>query len=139
MTTFANWFALGRPTFERALSVLRDVGSQPVPAEALEALQLAADGNAMLTELMERCSVAFEYIGYEEGHLYGGARWSELCLWRSAAEVFQQFGVKFDLRDTDEGLAQWGHELFERLPVPDGIPPSHWWWFSSVPPDDERS
>lgn len=136
LATFAAWYAYGERLFHQTIAtglVVERAGRAPT-VEELAPLVLALD-DAPAEALFGQCSVAFEYIGYEIGYFYGGAPWDRLCQWRSAGLFLETLGQRpIDMSVTDEGLAQWGHELYEPLEVPSGMPPRHWWWFSATPP-----
>ena len=142
MSTFRHWYA----RTERWLQLVIEAGiaarAEPhAVTPELVALVAAPFARQSLAEEVDAVIARFDYIGYEEGWLYGGIEWERLCVPRSAFEVLRALFApahperlaELDMTELDELLVRWGGELFEQLDVPAGIPNEHWWWFRPAP------
>lgn len=141
ISTYHGWY---RRT-ERWLQLVIDAGlairAEPEAVTA-ELVALVADAieHASLADEVYAVEARFDYLGYEEGFLYGGIPWETLCVPRSAFEFLRALFAnhpprlaELDTTDLDALLATWGSELFTRLAVPAGMPDDHWWWFRERP------
>jgi hypothetical protein len=118
--------------FELAIATGLAAEVEPVPGEIRTAL---AEHAEFIAEVWGHLEEGLRYIGHEYGYFYGGQPWDELCVARSALEFLRELsGGPLELTgDTEALMAQYGIEMFEQLPIPDGMPARHWWWFRDSP------
>ena len=138
--TFHRWYE----HMERWLHVAIDAGiaarGEPPPADLVALVAAPFEDSRMLAALVDAVYSRFDYIGYEEGFLYGAIDWVELCTARSAFELvrdllaaYPALVAELDTSDVEDRMAHWGFELFSSPEPPPGIPVEHWWWFRDKP------
>ena len=143
LANYSAWYRHGAPLFQALITAGLAVERAPSPptAEQLSGLKEEVKHGVHLQLLFEASDWAFRYIGYTYGYLYGGADWRSLCTWMSAGRFLEELCELVgadqwtETRDLEESMTHWGHELYEPLEAPDGMPRRHWWWFSDRPPE----
>lgn len=142
VATFDDWYGRTESWLRLAIATGVAAHAQPdeVTPELVELVAASFGETTALSGLVHAVEARFDYLGYEEGYLYGAIAWEELCVARSALalvadllEDHEALCAQLDMASLDERMAHWGFELFEPLEVPSGIPADHWWWFRDRP------
>lgn len=132
---FVRFHAQNLVLFEEAITAgiaVEHAASRPEAALAELRTAIAEDARVKLVGLWDDLAYSLDYVGEDEGQVYGGQPWPELCVARSGLEFLSELSSS-DTRELNDYTRRVMHAhgigLYRAVEAPEGMPERHWWWF----------